>query len=249
MLHGVLGSARMWRDVVPLVARHHDAIAITALGHNGGNRPERRPARVADVIDDAERTLDKLGIRQAHLAGNSLGGWEAFELARRGRALSVCALSPAGCWSRGESATGKAAGRLRRTMRDARLGRPLLPFLARWGAFRKWAMRLNAYHGDRMAADLMVSSADDLLACEIGGDILKTDEAVEPFASLPCPMLVAWSEHDHVLPMAWHRPHAEKILPGARFMVLKDVGHVPMFDDPELVARTILECTGAVAAK
>jgi pimeloyl-ACP methyl ester carboxylesterase len=248
MLHGVLGSAQMWRTVVPLVAKHHDAIAITALGHNGGHRPERRPARVADVIDDAERTLDKLGVRQAHLVGNSLGGWEAFELARRGRALSVCGLSPAGCWTQGSAATGKAAGRLRSTMRQARLGRPLLPLLARSGAFRKWAMRLNARHGDRMGAEQMVSSADDLLACEIGVDLLKTDEAVEPFASLPCPMLVAWSEFDHVLPMARHMPRAKEILPGARFVVLKDVGHVPMFDDPELVARTILECTGAVAA-
>jgi hypothetical protein len=25
-------------------------------------------------------------------------------------------------------------------------------------------------------------------------------------------------------------------------MVLKDVGHVPMFDDPALVARTLIEC-------
>jgi pimeloyl-ACP methyl ester carboxylesterase len=95
----------------------------------------------------------------------------------------------------------------------------------------------------------MVSSADDLLACVIGADILKSDEAVDPFTSLPCPMLVAWSEHDHVLPMRWHMPRAEKILPGARFTVLKDVGHVPMFDDPELVARTILESTGTAAGK
>jgi pimeloyl-ACP methyl ester carboxylesterase len=43
-------------------------------------------------------------------------------------------------------------------------------------------------------------------------------------------------------------PRAEKILPGARFIVLKDVGHVPMFDDPELVAQTILESTGATGA-
>ena len=110
-------------------------------------------------------------------------------------------------------------------------------------------MRLNAHHGERMSADQMVSSADDLLACEIGGDILQSDEALAPFASLPCPMLIAWSEFDHVLPMAWHMPRAEKVLPGARFIVLKDVGHVPMFDDPALVARTILECTGAAGAK
>ena len=49
-------------------------------------------------MDDLERLLDELGLAKAHLAGNSLGGWAALELARRGRALTVCALSPAGAW-------------------------------------------------------------------------------------------------------------------------------------------------------
>ena len=33
--------------------------------------------------------------------------------------------------------------------------------------------------------------------------------------------------------------------PRATFTVLPDVGHVPMIDDPHLVARTILTATGA----
>ena len=42
--------------------------------------------------------MDAAGMATAHVAGNSLGGWLAFELARRGRARSVCAISPAGGW-------------------------------------------------------------------------------------------------------------------------------------------------------
>jgi pimeloyl-ACP methyl ester carboxylesterase len=38
---------------------------------------------------------------------------------------------------------------------------------------------------------------------------------------------------------------ARERLPRATFKVLPDVGHVPMFDDPQLVARTILGVTGA----
>jgi hypothetical protein len=34
-------------------------------------------------------------------------------------------------------------------------------------------------------------------------------------------------------------------MPSAQFIVLPGVGHVPMIDDPQLVARTILESTGA----
>jgi pimeloyl-ACP methyl ester carboxylesterase len=245
LFHGILGGERMWQRVIPLVAPYHDAIAVTALGHNGGNRPTRRPARIADVVDDAEQTLDDLHISTAHLAGNSMGGWVALELARRGRALSVCGLSPAGCWTVGQSDPKQAGDSLRATIRQARLGRSILPLLARSPRFRRWAMQLNAVHGDRMAADEMVAATDDLLGCEVGEDLLRTGEALAPFAALPCPVTIAWSERDRVLPMRTHGERAKQMMPGARFVVLKDVGHVPMFDDPELVARTLLESTGA----
>ena len=36
----------------------------------------------------------------AHIVGNSLGGWVAFELERRGRARTVTGIAPAGGWTR-----------------------------------------------------------------------------------------------------------------------------------------------------
>src|SRR5581483_8960211 len=98
LLHDVTGSAEMWRRVIPLLSPHHDVIAPTALGHRGGAVPSTRPTTIQHVVDDTERLIDRLGFGRVHLAGNSLGGWVALELARRGRALSVCALSPAGAW-------------------------------------------------------------------------------------------------------------------------------------------------------
>jgi pimeloyl-ACP methyl ester carboxylesterase len=249
LFHGVLCSATVWETVVPLVAAHHDAIALTALGHKGGSPAQERPARFAHVIDDAERTLDRLGIAKAHLAGNSMGGWVALELARRGRAESVCALSPAGCWTAAEAAAAGSAGdRLRAAIRQARFGRPFIPLLAYSRRFRRWAMRLNAAHGDRLTPSQMAARAEDLLQCAIAPDLLGTDEALAPFASLPCPVTIAWAERDRVLPMRTHGERAKQMLPGARFVVLNDVGHVPMFDAPELVARTLLETTGAARA-
>jgi pimeloyl-ACP methyl ester carboxylesterase len=243
--HGVLCSENVWARVLPLVARHHDAIALTALGHKGGNAAGLRPARFSHVIDDAMAALDGLGIDKAHLVGNSMGGWVSLELARRGRALSVCALSPAGCWQAGPAGPSDEADRLRETIRQARMGRPLLPALARSSRFRRWAMKLNAQHGDRLTPAEMVDRTDDLLGCTIALDLLRTDEALAPFESLPCPITIAWSERDRVLPMRSHGERAKKMMPGARFLVLADVGHVPMFDSPELVARTVLERTGA----
>jgi pimeloyl-ACP methyl ester carboxylesterase len=243
LFHGVLCSERVWDRVIPLVAPHHDTIALTALGHKGGSPPRTRPARFGHIIDDAQEALDRLGIAKAHLAGNSMGGWVALELARRGRAESVCALSPAGLWTADEASAGSGGDRLRAAIRQTRFGRFLLPLLARSGRFRRWAMRLNAAHGDRLTAAEMVARADDLLQCDVGHDLLRTDEALAPFASLPCPVTLAWSERDRVLPMRSYGERAKTLMPGARFVVLRDVGHVPMFDAPDLVARTLLETT------
>jgi pimeloyl-ACP methyl ester carboxylesterase len=245
LFHGVTGSEGLWQRVIPIVAEHHDAIAPTALGHFGGAAATRRPARIADVVDDAERLLDTLKFEKAHLAGNSMGGWMALELARRGRALSVCALSPAGCWTAGSEDNTRSRDRIRRAVRDTRMGRWLLPVLARSGRFRRWALQVTAAHGDRIDAREMVALADALLGCTIIDDVLATPESVAPLDPPPCPVTLAWSAKDRILPLDINGKRARELVPGARFLVLDDVGHMPMVDDPALVARTILETTGA----
>jgi len=51
------------------------------------------------------------------------------------------------------------------------------------------------------------------------------------------PVTIAWAEHDHLVgPPKPNRRPAQ-----ARFVVLPGVGHTPTWDDPELVARTLLE--------
>ncbi|HLK41671.1 MAG TPA: alpha/beta hydrolase [Polyangiaceae bacterium] len=247
LFHGVLGSEAMWRHVVPLLSATHETFAPTALGHRGGRPAAERPARIADVIDDAQRTLDELGLDAPHLAGNSMGGWVALELARRGRARSVCALSPAGFWGSATSGPSRATSVLRATIHDTKRGRPILPLLARVPRFRRWAMRLNAVHGERVAAQELVSLADDLLGCVVAFDLLSTTEFLAPFDPLPCPTTIAWSAKDKVLPRDLHEPRARETVPQARFLVLDGVGHVPMFDAPDVVARVILESTGAAA--
>jgi pimeloyl-ACP methyl ester carboxylesterase len=192
--------------------------------------------RIAHIVDDAERCLDRLGIARAHLAGNSMGGWVALELARRGRALSVCALSPAGIWDQSH----EVGQKLRRVLSLTRASRSLIPLLARSATFRRFAMRDNATYGDRVGRDEMLRLVDDMLGCDVASDLLSTDESFSEL-SADCPVTIAWSEHDRIFPIEKHRPLAEKMIADAYFHVLKDVGHVPMLDNPALVVETILD--------
>ena len=87
--------------MIPLLAKTHRVIAPTLPGHPGGVPLAGEPTLPA-LADALIAPLEARGIDSAHVVGNSLGGWLALELARRGFARSVTALSPAGGWRRAE---------------------------------------------------------------------------------------------------------------------------------------------------
>jgi len=96
LLHGATSSPRIWQSVVPALTGRHTVLTPTVAGHLGGPPlPQTNGKVVERIVDDMCDQLDEAGVGSAHLVGNLLGGWVALELARRGRARSVLAFSPA----------------------------------------------------------------------------------------------------------------------------------------------------------
>jgi pimeloyl-ACP methyl ester carboxylesterase len=159
----------------------------------------------------------------------------------------VCALSPGGFWSSGDGLRKRTMAKVTSSAGMARLTRPITPFALKSAMIRRlWFRGTAAEHGDRITAQRGVEIIDEYLACTVYNEIFSTDEEqVAPLDPLPCPITLAWSEKDAMLPVASYGPNARGRLPGATFIILEDVGHDPMMDDPALVARTILACTGA----
>src|SRR4051794_19086333 len=103
---------RSWELVLPALERRHDVLAVTLPGHAGG-MPIDSGVSEALIPDAIERAMDGAGFDAAHLVGASLGGFVAFQLAERGRALSVTAFAPAGGWLTGQAWTGELFARQR----------------------------------------------------------------------------------------------------------------------------------------
>jgi pimeloyl-ACP methyl ester carboxylesterase len=244
LLHPLGTSPRAWERVRPLLEPHHDVLALATVGHRGGVPARRRPVAIADLVDDVERALDERGLKRPHVAGNSLGGWMAIELARRDRAETVCAISPAGSWTAGTPEQTRGARKIRRAILSARLGRALpMSLLVRAGFVRRLIFRDVAVHGERLSPAQALESTRDLLGCTIADDILTTTEEIAPLDPLPCPVTLVWAGEDALMPLAVNGPVARARLPQAEFSVLDGVGHVPMIDDPPAVAQAILETT------
>lgn len=238
LFHGILCTGVVWRDVAPALATEYQVFVPTALGHRGGARPEKRPASISDVIDDAERQLDELGIEKAHLAGNSMGGWVSLELARRGRALSACAISPAGLWQEDWPEQDRVFRLLLGAHRDAKRGKALAGTVGRSRRLRAWLLREAAVHAGAVDRDLFRAISQDTAGCYIAEDLIEPGHRQESFEA-SCPVTLAWAAEDRLFPPASFRDHVLETIPGATFEVLEGVGHVPMYDDPGLVADTI----------
>ena len=248
LLHGLTGSWRVWQPVLGALEARHDVFAPTLPGHHGGPPlAAGAPVSVERLADALEGMLDEAGIGTAHLAGNSLGGWLALELGRRGRARSVVALSPAGGW--------RTARDLRRAIRRVAAGRAALAHherlrlaaLMRRPRARRLALRTVMERGDLVSAADVASFFEDSLGCSAVPGFLAWIRDAPPIAPAPQwpdhPVRIAWARSDRTIPFArYGRPLLEAV-PHAEHVTLTGVGHVPMFDDPELVARTILEVT------
>src|ERR1700751_2428491 len=102
LLHPFLISQLVWQNVAPRLADtgRYEVFAPTMAGHNGGPAAGTWFLSSSVLADHVERQLDELGWNTCHIVGNSLGGWVAFELERRGRARTVTGIAPAGGWTR-----------------------------------------------------------------------------------------------------------------------------------------------------
>ena len=251
LLHGLGGSWHIWKPVIPLLAAHHQVIAMTLPGHLHGPAldPGVEPS-VANLADHLARELDARGIDQAHLVGNSLGGLTALELARRGRALSVTALSPAGAW-RDKEDFRKVARQFRFYFALMWLLILLTTLFLRFAGVRRALNAQAMEHGDRVPEPEFRRAMHSLRSTRILPrllDCIDRDGAIQPLQAGEVPIRIAWCEHDKVIPFeAYGKPMLEAVS-GARHVTVRGVGHVPMYDDPQQVADVILANTGAVQA-
>jgi pimeloyl-ACP methyl ester carboxylesterase len=248
LLHGFSVTWRSWKPVLPLLEQHHDVIAPTLLGHSGAAMlPDGTVPSVDALLDGVIAELDSLGLDKVHVVGNSLGGWLALELARRGRARSVVAFSPAGGWSSNLRLATLVAG-MRVAFELLEVLGPRADVLARNPRTRGMFVSAMVAHPERFDPADLVADVHALRNAPVLRPLLAV-LGEHPFRFMPdpgCPVRVVWARKDRVIPFpVFGQPLLDK-LPSAELLFLDGVGHVPMSDDPQAVARLILEVTNAV---
>ena len=228
LIHALGADRRMWDPVLEPLSQARDVIAVDLPGFGGS--PAISPARPIDLAAAVAAQIAALGVERPQVAGNSLGGWVALELALAGEARAVTAIAPAGLWPE-PLMPKRATARM-----IARAFSPLLPLLLRSPAGRRLALAANVAHPER------VPSADALrlvrtYARAPGFHAVNAAMRASRFAELAeitVPVTLAWPDADRIV----GRPRR---LPGnVRSIVLHGCGHLPTWDDPAQVADLLL---------
>ncbi len=247
LIHGATSFWSTWEPMLPDLTAHFDVLAPTLIGHGGqpvvpagGDVPKA-------YVDSVEEAMDAAGMATAHLVGNSLGGWVAMELAARGRARSVVALSPAGGWV--DAAAIKPVARFFKVNRRlVQLARPVARWIMRSRVVRRLALWKVAAHADRLTPDEIVAAMDGVLAADLEGLVPLAEQRLSPFTDPGVPVLIAWSEKDRLIPTPRFSDRWLEVAPYAQFRILPDVGHVPMIDDPKLVTEVVVDWVRAASS-
>jgi len=226
--------------MLPLLEERFDVLAVDLPGF-GHSEPlpasvPPTPEALADAVEDE---MARAGFDRAHLAGNSLGGWVALELARRGRAETVTAISPAGLQHARERNWGVG---ILRGMRWMARNAPPPRFMVESPVGRVLAAGPSYARAWSKDPELLAEEAE-LFASNPGFErTLPETFGRQPrgLTTLDVPVLLLWGTLDVILlPRQGRR--FERLIPGAELRWVRGVGHTPMSDAPEELAEAIAE--------
>jgi pimeloyl-ACP methyl ester carboxylesterase len=245
LIHGIGSRWQVWDPVLPQLEQHRDVVALDLPGFGASAMPPPGTAAgIASLTRLVGEFLDTLGLERPHVAGNSLGGWISLELAKQGRVCSATALSPGGFYTDREATFARVSFEI-----TIRITRQLAPR----------AERVSARPGLRtltmsqfFAKPKQIPPADAAASLRALAGAPWFDETLraitsEPFTGgeqIEVPVTIAWGEKDRLL-LPRQAARAARAIPGAKLVMLRGCGHVPMYDDPEQVAGVLLEGSAA----
>ena len=252
LLHGLGASKASWLPVVPQLAAHYRVIVPDLPGFGASSKP-RGSYDAGFFSDHVFRLMDMLAVPSALVAGNSLGGRVAMEMAmaQPDRVHGIACLCPAAAFSR------------RPFLRLVRIARPELGIMA--SRIPREQVR-NALRGlfaspDRLADNWYDAAIDDFLevwksprarmafftaARNVYLDEPEGDEGFwTRLSMMKTPALYVYGGRDQLISSAFAR-RVEGCIPHASVEVWEDCGHVPQLECTERTLETMAKFFGSI---
>jgi pimeloyl-ACP methyl ester carboxylesterase len=248
LIHGMAGSSRTWRDVIPLLARDHTVIAPDLPGHGESAKPLGDYSLGAYASGLRDLVGGALGIERATLVGQSLGGGVAMQLAYQHPELCERLVLV------GSGGLGREVSWILRLLAlpASEVVMPILfPRRVREGGDRVGAfLRERGIRAPHLAE--MWSAYASLTDPETRHAFLRTLRAVvgpggqtvsatnRLYLARAVPSLIVWGRRDDIIPVE-HAYRAHELLPGSRLEIFEDAGHFLHAEEPTRFAGVLTD--------
>ncbi|HEV3266391.1 MAG TPA: alpha/beta fold hydrolase [Acidimicrobiales bacterium] len=247
LLHGIAGSSRTWRDVIPRLTDRFTVIAPDLMGHGQSEKPigDYSLGAFASGIRDL---LEVLSIDRTTVVGQSFGGGVAMQLAyQHPERCERLVLVDSGGLGR------EVSWMLRfMTLPGSEYVMPVIfpGFVRNWGdsLFRK--INDNGIHlgrfGEMWSAYASLAESENRKAfartirsvIDPGGQTVSAMDRL--YLATPMPTLIIWGDRDDIIPVS-HAHAAHQAIPGSQLVIIEGVGHFPQIEAPEQFVAALLD--------
>ncbi|MGQ0773674.1 MAG: alpha/beta fold hydrolase [Pseudonocardiales bacterium] len=239
LLHGIGHRRQAWNPVLDRLAEHREVICVDLPGFGESPPlPDHLPYELDSLITVLAGFFVSQGLYRPHVAGNSMGGFAALVLAQRGLARSATVLSPAGLWTPAQRR--RALAVVRAVHRTARGLNPIIAArLAQTPAGRALLTGIIVARPGLLEPSVVLADMQALVNSVAFAPTLAAGRTIMFTGGIDVPVTIAWGTRDRIL----RRPRAElitRMIPQAQLLILPGCGHVPMSDNPDLVAQVLL---------
>jgi pimeloyl-ACP methyl ester carboxylesterase len=242
-IHGLGACWQTWLENLPFFAESHRCVAMDLAGF-GASEPVDGDVSIERYARAVAELLDQLGIERAVVAGNSMGGFIALELAvhHPERVDRLVLVSAAVFWQEYRHAQPLVA--LARAT-EGTLGRALVgseSWLVRRPRLREIALSFGGIHAPASLPEEL--QAEILLTAKRTEGFLPALRALvsyplrEELNRVRCPTLVVWGDKDTLVGVR-HAFELGRELADAEVSIYEGVGHVVMLEAPERFNREV----------
>jgi pimeloyl-ACP methyl ester carboxylesterase len=213
LLHGGLGNSSYWGNQVPVFAQHYKVIVIDSRGHGRSTRDDK-PYTYGLMASDVLALLDQLKIEKASLVGWSDGGIIGLDIAihHPERLNRLFAFG----------ANSDPSGLREGLDTNATFNR----FIEEAGqAYAQLSTTPKDYDGFLAAISKMWATEPNYTAAQLNG--------------IKVPTAIADGEHDEAIKRE-HTQWLAQQIPGAKLLILPDVSHFAMLQNPTAFDAAVL---------
>ena len=244
LLHGFGADKDNWNRIGGYLSEHYDVIALDLPGFGNSSKDVNGQYDVFSQVERVRQFAASLGLQRFHIAGNSMGGYIAGNLAAKypEQVRTLWLLNPLGVMGSQTSEMFLAIKRGENPKvlaRDKQEFNALFDFLFVDPPYVPGAMLTYLAEQAALSAGLNRIIFDQIHNLKDNEPQFDSplDQALNGYAG---PLLVTWGDQDRVLHVSGAAVIKE-LVPHSTVAIMQNVGHLPMLEQPLSTSESFIE--------